>query len=91
MEDVVTGETDKEDDVVMKEERFKGQNKMLDSFIVYISISLGISACFHLNPRCEVIDSQVFGLVFRFEDIIFGSSIWDFDIGIWDLGFRFWD
>ena len=66
MEDVVTGETGKEDDVVTKEERFKGQNKMLDSFIVYISISLGIYACFHLNPRCEVIDSHVFGLVFRF-------------------------
>lgn len=44
MEDVVTGETGKEDDVVTKVERFKGQNKMLDSFIVYISISLGIYA-----------------------------------------------
>ena len=66
-----------------RKRRDLGQSKRLYPFIVYISIGLGISGCFHLDPRCEIIDSQVFWV----SVLILGIRFWDFDFGIRDFDF----
>ncbi|KAF2573321.1 hypothetical protein F2Q70_00003360 [Brassica cretica] len=82
MEDVVTAETDGEEDVIPKEERFKGQSKRLDPFIVYISIGLGIYGCFHLNPHVRLKIPKVLEVAQAEEEAVNEGSFLNFGISV---------